>query len=311
MTDDGRASDSRKSHYSEIPNMVDELGLSPHAYRLYGHIRKVAGESGECFQKTDTLKDACGMSAGKVSEAKQELLKHNLITIDGVSRAGGINHNIKVVDIWARNNRWQELSQYERSSYRELMATASPHNHNKALGKVESLQNANAPQERSQYEEERSYYEEERSQYETKNNPIKNNPIRTSSLPSPTAPQKQRRPQEEEAEALPAEWAGAYDELETMSIFNGHRRPIIDRARFELALSPAQFLAWARSEWDKCNHHGGRLQHRLRKENPPRQAPSRRPHTQVNDATGEIEEWNTQGYWVGTGVYQHEHASRR
>ena len=64
--------DLRKYRH-EIPNIVDDLGLSPHAYRLYGHMKRVCGASpsGRCYQGTRTLAKHCKMSVGKISEAME------------------------------------------------------------------------------------------------------------------------------------------------------------------------------------------------------------------------------------------------
>jgi hypothetical protein len=102
----------RRKFRTEIPNIVDDLNLDPYEYRLYGHIRRVAGERGECYQTTPTLAEACGMSEGKISEAKKSLAKRRaelggraLITIH--ERAGHAKkrkgHTITVVDIWPVN----------------------------------------------------------------------------------------------------------------------------------------------------------------------------------------------------------------
>lgn len=104
----------RRKYRTEIPNIVDDLGLSVYAYRLYGHIRRVAGESGECFQSTSTLARACGMSAGKISDAKKELSKPRrelsglpLIRISKRDQPPGIlkrkGDSIKIVDVWEAN----------------------------------------------------------------------------------------------------------------------------------------------------------------------------------------------------------------
>ena len=33
-----------RNHFTIIPNIIDDLGLYVYAYRLYGHIKRVAGE---------------------------------------------------------------------------------------------------------------------------------------------------------------------------------------------------------------------------------------------------------------------------
>jgi hypothetical protein len=102
-----RDESSPRTHYSMIPNLVDDLELSPHAYRLYGHLRRVAGESGKCWQSTSTLSKSCKMSAAMVSYAKAELegTYPPLIRIISKKRdAGGIYHEIVITDVWQINH---------------------------------------------------------------------------------------------------------------------------------------------------------------------------------------------------------------
>jgi hypothetical protein len=97
------------NHYTSIPNMVDDLGLSPYAFRLYCHLKRVAGELGACWQSTNTLAEACQMSMGMISKAKQELTATNppLIRIERKHKpkpSGDWYHEIKIIDIWAVNS---------------------------------------------------------------------------------------------------------------------------------------------------------------------------------------------------------------
>jgi len=92
------------AYFAMMPNMLDDL-LDPYQYRLYGHYKRVCGESGACWQSTETTATACKMSVGKVSEAKQELLRLGLIRIEERKRKNGGRpyHRITLVDIWNRN----------------------------------------------------------------------------------------------------------------------------------------------------------------------------------------------------------------
>ena len=44
----------RGSHHFrvEVPNMVDDMGLSVFAVRLYLRLKRVAGDSGRCYYST-------------------------------------------------------------------------------------------------------------------------------------------------------------------------------------------------------------------------------------------------------------------
>ena len=98
--------ESPHDYYCQIPNLVDELDLTPQAYRLYGHLKRVAGESGKCWQSTKTLSEKCRMSAGAISEAKRELENTYppLIRITSKTKENGIYHEIVVTDIWQINH---------------------------------------------------------------------------------------------------------------------------------------------------------------------------------------------------------------
>lgn len=91
-------------HYRiELPNMIDDLGLSVYAFRLYVHLKRVAEDEGSCWQSARTLATACNMSSGQVSKAKDELEAQGLITRHIKMVRGGIGDDITIVDIWPRN----------------------------------------------------------------------------------------------------------------------------------------------------------------------------------------------------------------
>jgi hypothetical protein len=94
-----------RKYFTMLPNVVDDLGLSVYAFRLYCHIRRVTGEDGKCWQSTETLAKASGMSVHAVVDAKRELAAANLVTITTVKRPGGGRafHVITIRDIWERN----------------------------------------------------------------------------------------------------------------------------------------------------------------------------------------------------------------
>lgn len=98
------AGDARK-YFTIIPNMIDDADLSVYAFRLYVHIKRVAGENGNCHQNIKTLADACRMSQGMVTKARRELAEKNLITIERVENPhGGYDYmHIRIADLWKEN----------------------------------------------------------------------------------------------------------------------------------------------------------------------------------------------------------------
>ena len=95
--------DQGSSHHyrTEIPNLVDDMGLSPHAFRLYARLKRVAGDAGKCFYTTKQLAEHCQMSVGAISRAKQELVAAQLIHIQRQSVFA--RDEITIVDLWPSN----------------------------------------------------------------------------------------------------------------------------------------------------------------------------------------------------------------
>jgi hypothetical protein len=156
MNDKAKIVDAGNLHKyrTEIPNTVDDMGLSVYAYRLYGHLKRVAGDAGKCWQSTRTLADACGMAAGTVSKAKIELKEAGLIKIKGEEseRGGRDYHVIEIVDIWLEN-----FIKYTASSPHEL---------------------ASSPDEQPSSYDELASSPGELKKNSIKHKPIKNNPIK-------------------------------------------------------------------------------------------------------------------------------------
>lgn len=86
--------------------MIDDSNLSPHAIRLYLHIKRVAGEDGTCWQSTTTLTKKCHMGARTVRKTEKDLVAAGLIHIEQPRIQRLKNHKvnlISIVDIWSKN----------------------------------------------------------------------------------------------------------------------------------------------------------------------------------------------------------------
>lgn len=105
--------DRYRWYRTEIPNLLDDSNLSPSAYRLYGHIKRVAGDKGVCRDSTRQMAVHCRMSIGMVSEARKDLLDRGLINVAGRGPHG--LDIIEVTDVWPKNyEKYNQSSQYER-----------------------------------------------------------------------------------------------------------------------------------------------------------------------------------------------------
>lgn len=107
MDNQARIKDKSSLHRyrTELPNMIVDSDLSVYAFRLYVHLKRRAGDDGSCWEGTRKIADACRMSMGQVSKAKQELLDKNLITKTTRKTRGGNADEIAIVDMWPENFR--------------------------------------------------------------------------------------------------------------------------------------------------------------------------------------------------------------
>jgi hypothetical protein len=92
-----------KNYFMMIPNIVDDMGLSVYAFRLYAHLKRVAGDNGICWQSGETLAKNCGMSTGKITECKTELVNAGLIKIQMKTGSNGNYSEITITNIWLKN----------------------------------------------------------------------------------------------------------------------------------------------------------------------------------------------------------------
>ncbi len=121
-----------KKYWTQLPNLIDDMGLSVYAFRLYVHLKRVVGEmeNGECWQSVKTLAENCNMSIGMVTKAKKELDDLSLINIEKVKnpRGGRDFHKITIVDIWPENiKKYASSSPHELDTSSQDELTSSPH----------------------------------------------------------------------------------------------------------------------------------------------------------------------------------------
>jgi len=96
--------DVRITAFYFMPNITDYKKLSPYAFRLYAHFKRVTGEEGKCWQSVNTIAKYCKMSTGMVTKARKELYDAGLIDIRRVPNNKGFDYySITIRDIWDEN----------------------------------------------------------------------------------------------------------------------------------------------------------------------------------------------------------------
>lgn len=98
-----------RDKFTQIPNMVLDMGLSPSAERLYIHIKRVTGDDGLCWQSQDTLAINCRMSTKTIIRSKRELENAGLIKITSEKINKFKSHVIKIINIWDLNNSFHKV----------------------------------------------------------------------------------------------------------------------------------------------------------------------------------------------------------
>jgi len=73
-----RISDGRDAG-AFITSDLDDFGLDPYAFRIYGRIARRAGTRNGCFESIDNIAEACRIDRKRVYDAIKVLLKHRLI----------------------------------------------------------------------------------------------------------------------------------------------------------------------------------------------------------------------------------------
>lgn len=145
-----------KKYWTQIPNIVFTLGLTPYEFALYCHLKRTAGAEGICWKSTATLARETSMSGGMVSKAKIALqqdypvLGKPLITVseEPNAKGGKPKHCIALTDIWGQN-----FKHKGSSSPHELEGDGQVHHMN---AQVHTVNVASSPHEikNNSYEEE-------------------------------------------------------------------------------------------------------------------------------------------------------------
>ena len=100
-----------KKFFSLFPNIIDDLDLNPYEYRLYGALKRMAGEKGECFCSNKFLSKKTGISLRQLQYTKKSLSLPRK-ELNGKSLIQCIpqknEKNLKTTSIIILNNIWDE-----------------------------------------------------------------------------------------------------------------------------------------------------------------------------------------------------------
>ena len=96
--------DGLRKWRTELPNIIDDSDLDPYEFRLLVHYYRVAANNvNGCFESAQTTAKKCHMSAGKVSEVRQQLAEKGWIKIKRSGDIGTEMLTISIIDKWQEN----------------------------------------------------------------------------------------------------------------------------------------------------------------------------------------------------------------
>jgi len=78
---------------------VEDSGLSLYAYRIYGHLKHVAGPGRKCVRSVRKLASHLGMCVPKAAQARRELISKKLISTQPIITDEGRFELITILDM--------------------------------------------------------------------------------------------------------------------------------------------------------------------------------------------------------------------
>jgi hypothetical protein len=115
-----------RRYFTQLPNIVFDFPLNPYTFRVYAHIKRVAGESGICWQSTRTIAERCNISAPSVTRAIKELTHVGLIRVTKIPSHHGeyCQNQVSIVDIWQANMSYFNLAELGKKEQRNIWKEA-------------------------------------------------------------------------------------------------------------------------------------------------------------------------------------------
>lgn len=101
---------------TEVPNMLDDSTLSPHARALYLHYKRVCGaDGGVCREGTRTTAQKTRMSTGAVVKAKRELQTNRWVRVEPGDPQKNEADTVTIVDVWLANFKKYDAMRREKA----------------------------------------------------------------------------------------------------------------------------------------------------------------------------------------------------
>ncbi len=117
-----------RKYFTILQNFIFDLPLSVYSFRVYAHIKRVAGEGGVCWQAIRTIAKRCKISPSSVSRAVKELQKFGLIDVTKIANpTNGYSYTeIRIRDVWKHNMNYFNMTEEQREEQRQFWEENRP-----------------------------------------------------------------------------------------------------------------------------------------------------------------------------------------
>ncbi len=152
-----------RKYFTMLPNIIWEIGLSCYDLALYAYIKRIAGESGLCWQAMRTIAKQTGMSLSAIDDSRKVLESKGLISCTKRKHGaqGWAAWHISIMDVWQKN---VETMAQKRSQDEQTKALPAGTDMPKALPVgTDAKQNCSQDAHKEEpYKSKKNHFEEER-----------------------------------------------------------------------------------------------------------------------------------------------------
>lgn len=99
-----------------VNSKLDDFGLDPYEFRVYGHVARRAGKYGECFAKVEAMASVCKMSTRKVRYTLRFLCEAGLLLEQKTPNRKTVTYKLTPMESWAENQDLETIRSQVKSS---------------------------------------------------------------------------------------------------------------------------------------------------------------------------------------------------
>jgi len=99
-----------------LNSKLDDFALDPYEFRVYGHVARRAGKSGECFSRVEDMASVCKMSTRKVRYSLRFLCEAGLLLEQKKPNRKTVTYKLAPMESWAENQDLEAIRSQVKNS---------------------------------------------------------------------------------------------------------------------------------------------------------------------------------------------------